>query len=117
MKMEEKIILTPRTLNKLKFNNQGLIPAIIQDDKTKEVLMMAYMNLESIKRTLSTDKVTYWSRSRQKFWVKGETSGHFQFPKEIRYDCDMDTLLIKVRQIGSACHTMKGSCFYRKVKL
>ena len=117
MKMEEKIILTPRTLNKLKFNNQGLIPAIIQDDKTKEVLMMAYMNLESIKRTLSTDKVTYWSRSRQKFWVKGETSGHFQFPKEIRYDCDMDTLLIKVRQIGSACHTMTGSCFYRKVKL
>ncbi len=116
MKPEEKIILTPKTLTKLKFNDQELIPAIIQDYKTKAVLMLAYMNLESIKQTIKTGKVTYWSRSRQKYWVKGETSGHFQFPKEIRYDCDCDTLLIKVRQIGSACHTMKGSCFYRKIK-
>ena len=117
LKPEEKVIITPRTLNKLKFNDQGLIPAIIQDHKTKEVLMLAYMNLESIKRTIKTGKVTYWSRSRQKYWVKGETSGHFQTPLEIRHDCDNDTILIKVKQIGSACHTMKGSCFYREIKL
>ena len=112
----EKIILTPKTLNKLKFNADGLIPAIIQDVKSKEVLMMAYMNLESIKRTLKLGKTCYWSRSRQKYWVKGETSGHFQFVKNIYYDCDLDTLLIKVRQIGAACHTNKKSCFYRKIK-
>ncbi len=117
MKPEEKILLTTRTLDKLKFNDQKIIPVIIQDYKTKEVLMLAYMNLESIKRTIKRGKVTYWSRSRQKYWVKGETSGHFQFPREIRYDCDLDTLLIKVKQIGSACHTMKGSCFYRKLKI
>ena len=116
LKQEEIMILTPKTLSKLKFNDQGLIPAIIQDARTKAVLMLAYMNLESIKRTIKSGKVTYWSRSRQQYWVKGETSGHFQFPKEIRYDCDLDTLLIKVRQIGSACHTMKGSCFYRRIK-
>jgi len=113
----EKIILTPKTLNKLKFNDQKLIPAIIQDHKTKEVLMLAYMNLESIKRTLKLEKTCFWSRSRQKYWVKGMTSGHFQFVKSIYYDCDCDTLLIKVRQIGAACHTNKRSCFYRKVKV
>lgn len=117
MKPEEKIILTPKTLAKLKFDDQGLIPAIIQDYKSKEVLMLAYMNLESIKRTIQEGRTCYWSRSRREYWIKGMTSGHFQYVKSISYDCDMDTLLIKVRQIGAACHTNKVSCFYRKVKI
>ena len=112
----ETIQITRRTLNKLKFNSDGLIPAIIQDHKSKEVLMLAYMNLESIKKTLKLGKTCFWSRSRQEYWVKGMTSGHFQFVKEISYDCDCDTILIKVRQIGSACHTLKKSCLYRKIK-
>ena len=111
----EKIVLTSKTLNKLKFNEQKLIPAVIQDYKTKEVLMLAYMNLESIRRTFKLGKTCFWSRSRREYWVKGMTSGHFQFVKGIYYDCDCDTLLIKVRQIGGACHTGKRSCFYRKV--
>ena len=116
MNSQEKIILTLKTLNKLKFNDDKLIPAIIQDYRTKEVLMMAYMNLESIRRTLKLGKTCFWSRSRREYWVKGMTSGHFQFVKGIYYDCDCDTLLVKVRQIGAACHTGQRSCFYRKVK-
>ena len=112
----ETIQLTTKTLKKLKFDDRGLIPAIIQDFKTKEVLMMAYMNLESIKRTIKLGKTCFWSRSRKEYWVKGMTSGHFQFVKGIYYDCDCDTLLIKVKQIGGACHTNKKSCFYRKIK-
>ncbi len=77
--------------------------------------MMAYMNRDSLKATIKTGKACYWSRSRQTFWVKGETSGHFQYVKGIWFDCDCDTLLIKVRQVGCACHTMKKSCFYRKI--
>ena len=111
----EKIQITSRTLKNLKFNGDGLIPAIVQDYKTKEVLMMAYMNLDSLKQTIKIGKTCFWSRSRQEYWVKGMTSGHFQFVKNIYYDCDCDTLLITVRQIGSACHTMKKSCFYRKI--
>ncbi|MBN1869635.1 MAG: phosphoribosyl-AMP cyclohydrolase [Candidatus Omnitrophica bacterium] len=107
--------MTPRTLHKLKFNKDGLIPAIIQDFKTKDVLMMGYMNIDSLKKTLTNGKTCFWSRSRQKFWIKGMTSGHFQFVKDVYYDCDCDTLLVKVRQVGSACHTMKKSCFYRKI--
>lgn len=99
----------------LKFDENGLIPAIIQDYKTGEVLMLAYMNKNSVQRTLKLGKTCFWSRSRKKYWVKGETSGHFQFVKGIYYDCDKDTLLIKVRQIGVACHTGNRSCFYRKV--
>lgn len=117
MKKTLTVNLTPRTLNKLKFNGQGLIPAIIQDYRSKEVLMMAYMNWESIQRTLKIGKTCFWSRSRREYWVKGTTSGHFQFVKGIYYDCDGDTLLIKVRQIGSACHMLKRSCFYRKIKI
>lgn len=117
MNTSEKIILTKKTLNKLKFSADGLIPAIIQDYKTKEVLMLAYMNLESVKRTIKIGKTCFWSRSRQEYWVKGVTSGHFQFVKSIAYDCDLDTILIKVRQIGAACHTFKKSCFYRKLKI
>ena len=112
----EKIKLTKKDLKKLKFNSDGLIPAIIQDVKTKEVLMLAYMNLESIKQTIKLGKTCFSSRSRQEYWVKGQTSGHFQFVKGLYYDCDLDTLLIKVRQVGAACHTNRFSCFYRKVK-
>jgi len=100
----------------LKFDKTGLIPAIIQDYKTKEVLMLAYMNLESVRRTLRLGKTCFWSRSRKEYWVKGMTSGHFQFVKSMCYDCDLDALLIKVKQIGVACHTGNRSCFYRKIK-
>ncbi|MBU1998796.1 MAG: phosphoribosyl-AMP cyclohydrolase [Candidatus Omnitrophota bacterium] len=100
----------------LKFDKAGLIPAIIQDHRTDEVLMLGYMNKESIKRTMKDKKTCFWSRSRQEYWVKGLTSGHFQFVKSIAYDCDMDALLIKVRQVGAACHTGNRSCFYRKMK-
>ncbi len=101
-------------IEELKFDEKGLIPGIIQDCKTGEVLMLAYMNKESLKRTLESKKTCFWSRSRQKFWVKGETSGNFQFVKEIYYDCDKDALLIKVEQVGVACHTGNKSCFFRK---
>jgi len=94
----------------------GLIPAIVQDAETKEVLMMAYMNSESWKATLQTGKATYWSRSRQKLWLKGEESGHFQLIKDIFIDCDNDTILLQVNQLGeAACHTGYKSCFYRKL--
>ncbi len=104
-------------LKDLKFDGKGLIPAIVQDYKTNEVLMVAYMNLESLKRTIKGGKTCFWSRSRQEFWTKGLSSGHYQFVKSIAYDCDMDALLIKVRQIGSACHTGNRTCFYRKIKI
>ncbi|MGD0169722.1 MAG: phosphoribosyl-AMP cyclohydrolase [Smithella sp.] len=94
----------------------GLVPAIVQDAETKEVLMMAYMNSESWKATLQTGKATYWSRSRQKLWLKGEESGHFQLIKDIFIDCDNDTILLQVKQLGeAACHTGYKSCFYRKL--
>jgi phosphoribosyl-AMP cyclohydrolase len=99
----------------LKFDDKGLIPAIIQDYKNNEVLMLAYMNKESVRRTLKMGKTCFWSRSRQEYWVKGETSGHYQFVKSVAYDCDLDALLIKVRQVGVACHTGNRSCFYRKI--
>jgi len=100
----------------LKLDSNGLIPAIIQDYKTKEVLMLGYMNKESLKRTIKSGKTCFWSRSRQEYWVKGETSGHFQFVKSILFDCDVDALVVKVRQIGVACHTGNRTCFYRKIK-
>lgn len=100
----------------LKFDEKGLIPAIIQDQKTKEVLMLAYMNKGSLKRTLELGKTCFWSRSRREYWIKGATSGHIQLVKSIYYDCDMDALLIRVRQKGAACHTGNYSCFYRKLK-
>lgn len=102
-------------LEALKFDEKGLIPAIIQDYKTRDVLMVAYMNKESLRRTIALGKTCFWSRSRKEYWVKGMTSGHFQFVKSIQYDCDMDALLIKVRQVGVACHTGNRSCFYRKL--
>ncbi|MDD2703298.1 MAG: phosphoribosyl-AMP cyclohydrolase [Candidatus Omnitrophica bacterium] len=100
----------------LKFDKNGLIPAIIQDYRTGEILMLAYMNQESIRRTLKLGKTCFWSRSRKEYWIKGATSGNFQFVKSIAYDCDMDSLLVKVRQVGVACHTGNRSCFYRKMK-
>lgn len=106
-----------KNIKELKFDANGLIPAIIQDYRTKDVLMVAYMNEASLEKTLKDSKTCFWSRSRQAFWTKGETSGHFQFVKGICYDCDKDALLIKVRQVGAACHTGKRSCFYRKLKI
>ena len=103
-------------IDTLKFDENGLIAAIIQDYKTNEILMFAFMNREAVERTLKGPYVTFWSRSRKKFWVKGEESGHTQTVKEVFYDCDCDVLLMKVDQIGAACHTNQRSCFYRKIK-
>lgn len=100
----------------LKFDESGLIPAVIQDYKNNEVLMVAFMNGEAIRKTLSTGKAHFYSRSRKKLWLKGETSGHIQKVREIRFDCDADCILVKVQQIGGACHTGYRSCFYRKLK-
>ncbi len=97
--------------------SDGLIPAIVQDVETKEVLMMAYMNQESWEATLKTGKATYWSRSRKKLWLKGESSGNVQLVKDVFIDCDNDTILLQVKQIGdAACHTGHRSCFYRKLQ-
>lgn len=103
-------------IKKLKFDRRGLIPAIIQDYKTGEVLMLAYMNKESLRRSIKSGKTWFWSRSRKEYWLKGATSGNYQFVKSIAYDCDKDALLVKVQQLGVACHTGNRSCFYRKIK-
>ena len=105
---------TQDIVKELKFNKDGLIPAIIQDVENNEVLMLGYINKESFLKTLKTGKVHFFSRSRQKLWLKGETSGHFQLLKEILLDCDNDTLLLKVQQLKGACHKGYRSCFYRK---
>jgi len=106
----------PFEVTNLSFNADGLIPAIAQDVKSKEVLMLAWMNAESIAQTLATGRVTYWSRSRKSFWIKGETSGHTQQLVDLRYDCDRDCLLVIVDQTGPACHTGRRNCFYRAVR-
>ncbi len=98
--------------NSLKYDQNGLIPAIAQDAETGEVLMLAWMNAKAVATTLATQKVTYWSRSRQEFWEKGLTSGHRQTLVAMRVDCDRDCLLLQVKQIGPACHTNRKSCFY-----
>ncbi len=103
-------------LEQLKFDQHGLIPAVVQDVRTKEILMLAYMNRDSLNWTLENGKACYWSRSRQKLWVKGETSGHYQWIQSIRVDCDLDALVLEVEQIGPACHTGKYSCFYRDLE-
>ncbi|MDR1615819.1 MAG: bifunctional phosphoribosyl-AMP cyclohydrolase/phosphoribosyl-ATP diphosphatase HisIE [Syntrophomonadaceae bacterium] len=97
----------------LKYDEKGLIPAIVQDHTNGQVLMMAYMDEESLKRTLESGKTWFYSRGRQEYWLKGETSGNVQTVKDIRYDCDADTLLVLVEQKGAACHTGHYSCFYR----
>lgn len=98
------------------YNEQGLIPAIIQDVNNNEVLMLGYMNKTSLERTIEKGKTCFWSRSRQEYWTKGDTSGNVQLVKEILYDCDADTLLVKVEQVGAgACHTGNRTCFFRKI--
>lgn len=99
--------------DKLKFNDDGLIPAIVQEQSTKRVLMLAWMNRASLEKTLETGRACFWSRSRQEFWVKGQTSGHFQIVRDIAFDCDGDTLLLQVDQTGAACHEGYHSCFFR----
>ena len=99
----------------LTYNEAGLLPVIAQDESTLEVLMLAWMNKEAIEKTLQTGKVTYWSRSRNEFWIKGETSGNTQDLVELRFDCDKDALLVIVKQKGTACHTQRKSCFYTSV--
>ncbi len=103
-------------ISSLKFDGNGLIPAVIQDYKNGEVLMVAYMNDVAVKKTIETKRAHFYSRSRKKLWLKGESSGHVQKVKEVRFDCDGDCLLVKVEQVGGACHTGYRSCFYRKLK-
>lgn len=103
-------------IEELKFDSQGLIPAIVQDYEDGQILMLAYMNAESLEKTIVTGKTCFWRRSQGRLWTKGEKSGHFQEVKEIFLDCDGDTLLVKVKQLGgAACHTGYRSCFFRKV--
>lgn len=101
--------------DELKWDERGLIPAIVQDAATGEVLMLAYMNREALEKSISTGETHFWSRSHHKLWHKGETSGNFQLVKEIRYDCDGDALLLLVEPKGPACHTGHKSCFYRRL--
>ena len=107
---------TDAWLDELKWDEKGLIPAIAQDEETGAVLMVAWMNREALKKTADTRQAVYWSRSRNKLWHKGESSGHFQKVSDIRTDCDSDVILLKVQQIGGiACHTGRYNCFYRKL--
>ncbi len=103
-------------LQSVSFNDDGLVPAIAQDAETDQVLMMAYMNADTLRQTLETGRMTYWSRSRQSVWVKGATSGHTQQVREVRVDCDGDALLFRVTQEGGACHTGYRSCFFRRAE-
>ncbi|MDX1743037.1 MAG: phosphoribosyl-AMP cyclohydrolase [Ruegeria sp.] len=116
----QKVFLMSATVafdpSSLKYNEAGLIPAIAQDESSGEVLMMAWMNAQAVEKTLETGRVTYWSRSRQSFWIKGETSGHVQELVDFRHDCDRDCLLVLVRQSGPACHTNRRTCFYTAVR-
>ena len=102
-------------ISKIEFDSSGLVPVIVQDFETGEVLMLAYMNSEALLLTLKSGKAHFWSRSRNRIWMKGEKSGHIQMVKEIRIDCDGDAILLKVHQIKAACHTGFRSCFYRKL--
>jgi phosphoribosyl-ATP pyrophosphohydrolase/phosphoribosyl-AMP cyclohydrolase len=103
----------PITSENLTFDQNGLIPAIVQEWQTGEILMQAFMNIEAVDKTVETGRTWFWSRSRQKLWNKGETSGYFQFVRDLRYDCDIDCLLVIVDQYGPACHTNEHSCFHR----
>ncbi len=102
-------------IDDLKFNSDGLIPAIVQEQSTGRVLMMAWMNRASLEKTIELGKTVFWSRSRQKYWIKGESSGHTQAVKDIAFDCDGDTVLVQVEQVGAACHEGYKSCFFRSV--
>lgn len=101
--------------SEFKLNSDGMLTVVVQDYKTNEVLMVAYMNEEAYCKTIETGKMTYWSRSRDELWIKGDTSGHYQYVKSLTADCDKDTLLAKVLQVGAACHTGSYSCFFREI--
>ncbi len=102
-------------VNEIAFNDKGLIPVIAQDNQSLEVLMLAWMNRAALEKTLESGQMTYWSRSRESFWIKGETSGNTQQLVSMSLDCDGDALLCRVRQVGGACHTGRGNCFYLKI--
>jgi len=110
-------VLPEEVAARLKRNADGLVPAVVQDGDTGEVLMLAWMNDEALHRTLTTGRATYWSRSRQEFWVKGETSGHHQYVRDVKLDCDGDTVLLTVDQVGAACHTGAKTCFFTELKV
>jgi len=101
--------------DELRFDDRGLIPAVVQDAENGDVLMMAWMNRESLQRTLDERRTVFWSRSRQELWRKGDTSGHVQHVEEVRADCDGDVVLVRVHQVGAACHTGERSCFFRAI--
>src|SRR5215211_9022302 len=103
-------------IDDLKFNADGLIPAIVQEQSTGRVLMMAWMNRASLEKTIESGNTCFWSRSKQRFWMKGESSGHTQAVKDVAFDCDGDTLLIQVQQAGAACHEGYQSCFFRSIQ-
>ena len=104
------------TLEKLRFDDRGLIPAVVQDAENGDVLMVAWMNDDAVKKTLESGRTWFWSRSREELWRKGDTSGHVQHVREVWYDCDADTLLVKVIQEGAACHTGERTCFHRRLE-
>lgn len=104
-------IASAEILHKLRFGSDGLLPAIVQDHASGEVLMLAWMDREALRRTLTSGRVTFWSRSRQEYWRKGDTSGHRQYVRSVAIDCDGDTVLVRVEQLGAACHTGSRSCF------
>ena len=106
--------LNEEILQQIKYDEKGLVPAIVQDAASKEVLMLAYMNEDALRKTLTTGRTWFYSRSRSCMWNKGESSGHFQNVVSVRYDCDCDTILVLAEQIGAACHTGNFSCFYRE---
>jgi len=114
--MTTDIKIIQQVLEEITFDDRGLVPAIAQQHDTGEVLMMAWMNAEAITETLETERVCYWSRSRQALWRKGETSGHTQALIEFRWDCDADTVLLQIDQTGPACHTNRRNCFFRAVR-
>lgn len=105
----------PNSVSEIKFDSSGLIPVIVQDAETNEVLMLAYMNAESLQLTMESGETWFWSRSRGELWHKGATSGNIQRVVEVRVDCDEDTLLVKVQAAGPACHTGERTCFYRNI--
>ena len=115
--MEKKIqpFISNLKWEDFKLNSDGMIPVVVQDAENQEVLMVAYMNQESFEKTLECGLMTYWSRSRNELWTKGLTSGHVQYVKDLRIDCDNDTILAKVTQVGAACHTGNRTCFYRSL--
>ena len=107
--------MSSMNFEEFKLNSDGMIPVIVQDYQTNDVLMLAYMNKDAYEHTISTGRMTYYSRSRNELWEKGLTSGHFQYVKSIEIDCDKDTLLAKVEQVGAACHTGNRTCFYTNI--